>query len=524
MPVNDFFAASNSAGYVGKALIGVQPQQAGYPKGVSNTTPFATQALTKLWTLTAAGIDGTTGPIDIYDASGYFFGEPLAAGTGGPGQFTFSPSGSSVVGDVTMWSALITGFSPTTLNPVAAGWTRLTGTGSTGQDATHLTVIDNGLYRCYIDKNISTGTNRSLNIMFFNGTAWKVVWASHANITDFTITSVTRNNAKLVEIGLTWRSAAPVTMSGVMRFPQGVTAFSLRIDTVGDTGNDFRLFWDDAATIGPRQDKATFLTETGGAITAFDTYGSIADVTITPQAQNFMVVPVAQLGLDVLVAVSSNEPYIIDLAGGGSSGIRYDAVASGDVPLYVWFGFMPRTYAMGDGGGADIGNGDGQFREAEDNFTTVAGTWAKVVAGGIGASNNAWLRNTAAANGDAVSWSKNFPAIGVYYIGIMAQTDGSGSADIEIQVDGVEVGTDQAVSASGFNLQTNQLLFGPVTITAAGNHTVKAVVRNVVATVANFDIDFLTIYPYESTASTPMTSIMPKNFAHSLLRQITPSS
>lgn len=86
--VNDFFAATDTAGYIGKALLGCQPQAAGYPKGVATTAPYAFTALTKLYDLICTG-DGTTDVVSVHDASGYFRGEPLAGGGKAPGQFTF---------------------------------------------------------------------------------------------------------------------------------------------------------------------------------------------------------------------------------------------------------------------------------------------------------------------------------------------------------------------------------------------------------------------------------------------------
>lgn len=72
-------------------LLGQPPQQIGYPLGVNAST--LTQTIVPIqWQLTAAG-DGTTSTMNLYNTSGYWFSEPYATGTGGPGQFTFSPSG-----------------------------------------------------------------------------------------------------------------------------------------------------------------------------------------------------------------------------------------------------------------------------------------------------------------------------------------------------------------------------------------------------------------------------------------------
>lgn len=79
---NDFWAATNTAGFTDAPLLGVPEQASGFVQATNVTTGVKT-TLTRKYALIAAG-DGVEGIVQVFDLAGYVFGTPHAEGNGGP--------------------------------------------------------------------------------------------------------------------------------------------------------------------------------------------------------------------------------------------------------------------------------------------------------------------------------------------------------------------------------------------------------------------------------------------------------
>lgn len=415
-------------------------------------------------------------------------------------------------GDVRLFTATISGFDDDTTNPATAGWTQLVGTSDTGQSATKLTVLDNGLQRWTFDKNVA-GVG-SVKGYAFDGAAWQQTCANNSvSGLEFEVTGVNRNTATMVELAVRFKNIVPETFTGTVTMLVGIPALHFRLDSPGaDTE------WDLAFTIAGGC--KTYLSARSGALFAGDVYGAVGTDQYTPTTQPFCLIPSPSKNLDILVVYSADEQFSVYRTSVQEFG--YSLLASGDTPMHIWVATMPRTYTLGDGGGANVGNGDGQLREAEDNHTVVSGAYA--VNADVNCSGAKKLANTAPANGHKITWSLNFPAAGIYYI-LVPQAAGTSTLTSKVTVTGA-TGTDnytKTVPSDVFASDVVELLYGPYTVPAAGDRTVGLEIVALGSATA-WEIDHASIFPYESTASSPTTFPFPKNLAHSLLRRVTPTA
>lgn len=415
------------------------------------------------------------------------------------------------VGDVRLFKAAISGFAPTSTNPATAGWTQLTGTADLGQSATHLLVIDNGLERIIIDKNIAA--TAAITFYGYDGSTWQLLGGNNAlSGLSPTVSSISKNTAKLAEVNLSFVNDAAETTTVAISLARGMPVCAIRFNTTGGAGGN----WDLGITRNGTPN--TWLYQVAAGVTGDDRFGFVTESAYTPSGNNFFVSPMPGLNLDFLLAYSHDEPVTTSRASPFTAG--YDALVAGDLPTRLFVGFMPRTYGVGDGGGANVGNGaNGQLREAEDNYTAVGGASLSVQTDSD-CSNSKRIDFATPASGHKARYSINFPSPGVYYVLAASNCDGS-SATARAVVDGTN-GSTVALANGGFNLESAHVLHGPFTITTAGNKVVDFEVV-AVGTATVIRLDHLSIFPYEATASTPATQIFPRNLAQSLLRLVTPT-
>ena len=399
--------------------------------------------------------------------------------------------------DVTMWSAAITGLDPTATDIEAEGWTKLSGTEYTGQSSTHALVIDNGLVRLVIDRNATTDAVR---VLLFDGTAWSTHLSTN-QIANPTVTDVLANGAHLGHVRfVATANAQPANeVYHEIRIHAGRPALSLLIEGETD-GFDF---------LHTTNTNVTFL-EYGpvSGVRAIDSLGPGASLSSFTIDRQWVVSRRLDEDVEIVFTKHEDTSWIL-LASSSNQGV--DIFDPNTPPTWYDIGFIIRSYGLGDGGGADQGNGDGHVREGEDNVTAVTGTWAKAT-GVSNASNSAVVRNSAPSANDEVSWSMNVPQAGDYYIALRCVGVGSGGF-LEVGVNGVDSGTPQAIPTTALGSQTTSLVFGPYTGVAGGNRTVDARISTL-GSLTSLDIDHLEMWAFQaSTGTVPF----PKNLADSLL-------
>lgn len=412
-------------------------------------------------------------------------------------------------------TALISGFTPSTLNPTGtggAGWSQITSIVQNGQDATHLAVIENGLMRVVMDLNVSG--NSALVVYAFNGSTWKEVMRGGDTTATFgkpTITTMLVNHSREIRLQFNY----DYNSTGVYRTRELVL---LR-------GMPFVLFnaIDAQASVTQTLSPNKGLTASaqaktilfGGATTqASDKFGMAFTTPIAVGSlDNFYLFPNQPDAIDILYGVA--QLGTLNQAQSQGSPLVNSVQISSLLPF--WIGGLPRTYALGDA--TPSGNTDGQFREGEDNFTAVTGTWATTAVAGT--SNGNVVRDSALALNHEVKWNMNFPFAGRWLIGIKDNVDNATGCTIDMSVATVFSGSPKAPTATAFTSQSSHQLFGPFTVAAAGNAFVSVKVT-ALGSATRMDVDFIALYAYQSTASTPVGSPPAKDIAQSMLRQVSP--
>lgn len=93
---NDFWAATDSAGYTDTPLLGLPAQASAYPKARSPTTGqmLSLPSTARKKQIIAAG-DGVEGLMGLWDLTGYVFGAPHDEGDGGPAYVCESATGTT---------------------------------------------------------------------------------------------------------------------------------------------------------------------------------------------------------------------------------------------------------------------------------------------------------------------------------------------------------------------------------------------------------------------------------------------
>jgi len=422
------------------------------------------------------------------------------------------------VGDVRLFSAPLSGFTITVLNPTSAGWTPVAGTSIAGvQSATRVFVMENGIFRVSFNSNAS---GNSIIFAMFDGAAWQQLGNASATSGDLktpALLSIDANTGKLAQATMTTvnRNAGVVTQQWVMR--RGMS-FIERIPTaISGSGSDSSI---PLAVTLPAvwMDRFTSVDLRGGfglMNTNIGANGVNLACAPMPTKKALFFRAMGRHNASNMFFTNASPGKVTTLYAGGDTD-----VTSGQNQRFI--GAIPwPTWGLGDGGGADAGNGNGQFREAEDNFTQALGTWSKVTGvAGTSPSTNVVLRNAAPALNHEVRWTMHFPVAGTWYVGVRAVAN-AGTPKLDVSVNGTFSGTSVTVPTAAFTTSNAMLVFGPYTVTAPGNYVVGCQVTTL-STMTQLDLDYLAIFPHDRTSDTPTTQLMPHEVARQILRVVTP--
>lgn len=399
-------------------------------------------------------------------------------------------------------------------DPIGDGWTQLTGTADTGQDATKRAVMDNGLFRVVLDKNKS-GSAGSFYMYGFNGTSWAGICRSDSTFDEVTVTSVQKNTANELVLDVTFLDDDNVQWTGTFTMQRGIPG--VRFDwqassSLVSTHGKLRTLFDEGS-IDP------FFGMVFGD--AYSLYGASIGAKTPGGIDHYACFAVPGLDMQILLATrKTSQSQLRLLEAANRWNIQNNGVSDSETGT-LWFCSLPNwSFGLGDGGTPDVGNGaDGQFREAEDNDTDVSGTWADKADSSC--SNGESLSNSSPSVGHAVEWDINFPVAGKYYVAVHAVAGDTGyTMDVGIDGDETESGGAQTIPNTTFSSQEKNLLYGPFTIASAGDKTVRCTL-DATGGSGSVDIDFLIVYPHEKTGSSPKTHIFPKDLANALLNQVT---
>lgn len=399
-------------------------------------------------------------------------------------------------GEARMWRAATSGFNGAATDLAAAGWVRIHGDEDPVQTDADAIIIENGLVRFRLNKNTTVG---GITLVFFDGSGWGTGNLRTTLIGNPTVQAIERNDASEVRVRFVATTQTGNEGECVVRVRAGEPGVSLLLEGETD-GFDFN--YSSGASL-------TALWHTAdGTTSTSDGLGSDREL-LPPLAHHFTALRRTGEDIEVIVAQHKDGRTIVD----ASSATQSFTISDPNVPPVRYdIAFINRAYGAGDGGGVDVGNGDGHIREAEDNFTVVAGTWAKAT--NLAASGGDVLRTDTPAASNEVTWSMNFPQVGDYYIALRGQSNTS-DLTLDVGVAGTFTGTPQTVPSTALGSQSTSLTFGVFTIATAGDKTVSARISNA-GTATRLDLDHLEVWAFEAATGTVP---FPKNLADSLLWQ-----